>query len=93
MSALSLASLGVHCSARAVALATLGVICTVVTPQIQAPVTPVTPVTASIPSAQRQDHFKLKSPTLEAINYKQLYQEDEEVIALVVSMINTGLIE
>ena len=87
MKALSLATLGLHCASKAVAVATLGVICPlVIDAQISNP-------GFGYDLKPKQDHFHLKPTKKETALYKTLYQEDEEVIALVVSMVNAGILK
>jgi len=85
MSALSMATLGAICDDRAISMATLGVICGTA-PE---PVTP--PGGGGSSGARGRNYKKRHENALEKARRERILQEDQDVIALIMTMITKGL--
>jgi len=88
MSALSLATLGVICDDRALSMASLGVFCEAITPELP----PLTPIPGSGGGRTSPGYGRQREDDLKETRKRRILQEDEEVIALIMSMVTQGLI-
>ena len=93
MTAASMATLGVICDSRAISMATIGVICgdaaIIAPPQVEIPSTGGGRGTGRIDPYGYNKH---RDDDLAQTRKRKILQEDDEIIALIMSMVTEGLI-